>query len=74
MEGRRLMATHTDESRIFEPTWSAFKPEVNLDNIDTDVWRIGWPKPTIYREHEVIHLLCNLLDKALAAVKEKSDG
>lgn len=26
---------------------------------------MGWPKPTIYREHEVIHILANLLDNAL---------
>ena len=63
------MVTHTDKSMAFEPTWQEWKNRAalaNLDDVDTDVFRVGWPAPTIYREHEVIHLLCGLLDKALA--------
>jgi hypothetical protein len=30
---------------------------------------MGWPKPTIYREHEIIHILCDALDTAMAEIK-----
>jgi hypothetical protein len=42
---------------------------VDLSYIDTENFRIGWPKPTIYREHEVIHLMANALDEALKQIK-----
>lgn len=67
------MARHTDKSRAFEPTWAAYKKPVDLDRVDTDTFRVGWPSPTIYREHEVIHILCNVVDKALA-VREAFQG
>ena len=47
----------------FRETWPAFQREiVDTKRLDTDLVRIGYPKPTIYREHETIHVLLNLID------------
>lgn len=56
----------------FKDTWPAFQGPVNLDRVEqigTEVHRMGWPKPTIYREHEAIHLLANQIDALLAERK-----
>lgn len=53
--------------------WS--RPEVTpevLRRANTDAFRAGWPMPTIYREHEAIHVLCNLLDAALTELRTRS--
>lgn len=54
-------------------TWPAFQREgINTALPDTEVVREGWPMPTIYREHEVIHVLCNVIDnlrRELAATR-----
>lgn len=44
-------------------TWPAFQGEVDTRALDTNIVRIGYPKPTIIREHEIIHDLCNLVDR-----------
>lgn len=44
-------------------TWPAFQGEVDTRALDTDMVREGWPKPTVVREHETIHILCNLVDR-----------
>lgn len=58
--------THTVESDAIlaglMETWPAFQREVDTQHLNTDIVREGWPKPTIYREHEVIHVLCNVID------------
>lgn len=46
----------------FKDTWSAWQREVDTSFPDTDLLREGWPKPTIYKEHEAIHVLANLVD------------
>lgn len=50
------------EWEAFKDTWPAFEAR-NPDHVDTDSIRQGWAKPTIYTEHEVIHLLASALDK-----------
>lgn len=44
-------------------TWPAYQGEVNTDALDTNIVRMGYPKPTIIREHQEIHILCNLIDR-----------
>ena len=44
-------------------TWPAYQGEVDTRALDTDIVRMGYPKPTIVREHETIHALCNLVDR-----------
>lgn len=59
------MATDEGEATLaaFRETWPAFQREdINTRRLDTDTVRRGWPKPTIYREHETIHVLLNLID------------
>lgn len=46
----------------FEETWSAFE-STNPHALNTVAVRQGWCKPTIYREHEVIHRLASALDQ-----------
>lgn len=55
----------------FAETWTAYRKPVSVDRIQevgTDNWRIGYPKPTIYREHEAIHILANQVDALLAEI------
>lgn len=61
------------EHEHFRETWSAWRKHVDLSRIDTEVFRIGWAKPTIYREHEVIHVMANALDQSLALNKVYRD-
>lgn len=69
------MAYITDHAKKFVDTWDAYKhADVDLDRIDTDVFRVGWPSPTLYREHEVIHIMANLLDQALAEVQRLKEA
>ena len=71
----------------FKETWPAFQREgIDTRYPDTDTVRTAWPKPTLYREHEIIHLLCNVIDhlrrevagpdkgEALARVREWVEG
>lgn len=52
-------------------TWSAFqKEDIDTRFPDTDIVRTGWPKPTMYREHEAIHVLCNTIDHLRREVEE----
>lgn len=49
---------------VFMKTWPAFA-RAGADTtrrLDTETVRRGWPKPTLYREHEIIHLLCHQID------------
>lgn len=50
------------EWEAFEETWSAFEAS-NPNNLNTDWIRKGWCKPTIYKEHEVIHILASVIDQ-----------
>lgn len=50
------------EWEAFQETWSAFEVS-NPDNLNTDWIRKGWAKPTIYKEHEVIHILASVIDQ-----------
>lgn len=47
-------------------TWPAFEGEVDTRALDTDMTRVAYPKPTVVREHEAIHDLCNLVDRLRA--------
>lgn len=62
-----------DEAEPFKDTWPAFQTDVDVHkiNINTEYLRIGYPKPTIYREHETIHILANLIDHLRKAVDER---
>ncbi len=63
------MARMTDHAAMFKDTWPAFQQQVSsraLDSIDTDTYRVGWPSPTLYTEHEAIHRMANLIDNLLA--------
>ena len=52
------------EAEHFKETWPAFQREdVDLWALSTDIVRLGYPKPTIYREHHTIHALLNLIDQ-----------
>jgi hypothetical protein len=55
------------EAEIFSESWN--KRPINLERVDTDMFRAGWCKPTIYHEHEAIHILCDALDTALAEIE-----
>jgi hypothetical protein len=44
-------------------TWPAFQSEVDTRALDTDMVRVAYPKPTVVREHENIHILCNIIDR-----------
>lgn len=51
-------------------TWPAYQGEVDTRALDTNIVRMGYPKPTIIREHETIHTLCNLVDLLRAELDE----
>lgn len=58
------VAAEWAEAEPFKDTWPAFrKDDIDVRRLDTNMLRIGWPKPTIYREHETIHVLANLVDQ-----------
>lgn len=57
------------EWEAFKDTWSAFEAS-NPDNLNTDWIRKGWAKPTIYKEHEVIHILASVIDQTRAQLDE----
>lgn len=44
-------------------TWPAYQFPVDTMRLDTDLVRQGWPAPTLYREHQMIHQLCNTIDQ-----------
>jgi hypothetical protein len=59
------------ECEAFRETWPAFQKGVtDLNALDTDLLRYGWSKPTIYREHEAIHILANLVDALRERIEE----
>lgn len=58
----------------FKDTWPAYqKDDIDLFALDTDVARFDWAKPTIYREHETIHVLLNTIDQLRKALNEAQD-
>lgn len=57
------------EWEAFQDTWSAFKAS-NPDNLNTDWIRKGWCKPTIYKEHDVIHVMASVIDQTRAQLDE----
>jgi hypothetical protein len=57
----------------FKDTWPAWQG-IDTSSIDTDLVRYGWPKPTIYREHETIHILLNEIDNLRTRLAQAQAG
>ena len=55
-------------------TWPAFQSEVDTRALDTDMVRVAYPKPTVVREHENIHILCNIIDRLRAELDAAQPG
>lgn len=57
-EVKRLQAAASVVESV-RATWPGLG---TLWDVDTDLVRQGWPLPTCYREHEVIHILAGVID------------